>query len=77
MNSIQARDETLTERELQTLELVTAGLTNKEIGDKLHLRIVTIKLHRGQVMRKMQADSLAELVKIWERIHPTDTHKDS
>jgi FixJ family two-component response regulator len=77
MSSIHARYETLTERERQTLELVTAGLTNKEIGDNLHLSIVTIKLHRGQVMRKMQADSLAELVKMWERVHPLDTHKDS
>ena len=77
MSSIHARYETLTERERQTLELVTAGLTNKEIGDKLHLSIVTIKLHRGQVMRKMQAHSLADLVKMWERIYPTDAHKDS
>lgn len=77
MSSIHARFQTLTERERQTLELVTAGLTNKEIADKLHLSVVTIKLHRGQVMRKMQAESLADLVKMRERIHPLDTHKDS
>jgi FixJ family two-component response regulator len=77
MNSIHARFEMLTERERQTLELVTTGLTNKEIADKLHLSVVTIKLHRGQVMRKMKAGSLADLVKMWERIHPPDTHKDS
>jgi FixJ family two-component response regulator len=77
ISSIHARFETLTERERQTLKLVTTGLTNKEIGDKLHLSIVTIKLHRGQVMRKMQADSLADLVKMWERIHPPDTQRDS
>jgi FixJ family two-component response regulator len=67
---IRARLETLTERERQTLELVTSGLSNKEIGDKLHLSVVTVKLHRGQVMRKMQAASLADLVKMWERTNP-------
>lgn len=72
MNSIQARANTLTERERQVMELVTAGLTNKEIADKLYLSIVTIKLHRSQVMRKMQAGSLADLVKMSERL--SDTH---
>ncbi len=69
VNSLQARIETLTERERQVLALVTAGLTNKEIADKLFLSVVTIKLHRGQVMRKMQAESLADLVKMWERVN--------
>ena len=72
LSTIQARFETLTERERQTLELVTAGLTNKEIGDKLHLSVVTVKLHRGHVMRKMQAESLADLVKMRERISLRD-----
>jgi len=77
LSTIQARFETLSERERQVLQLVTAGLTNKEIGEQLHLSIVTIKLHRGQGMRKMQAESLADLVKIWERIHSADAHKDA
>jgi FixJ family two-component response regulator len=72
ISTIQARLDTLTERERQTLELVTAGLTNKEIGDELHLSIVTVKLHRGNLMRKMRAESLADLVKMWERLSPTD-----
>jgi FixJ family two-component response regulator len=67
-NAIQARADTLTERERQVMELVTAGLTNKEIADRLYLSVVTIKLHRSQVMRKMQADSLADLVKMSERL---------
>jgi FixJ family two-component response regulator len=50
------------------MKLVTAGLTNKEIAEKLYLSVVTVKLHRGQVMRKMQADSLADLVKMCEKI---------
>ena len=68
INLIQARAETLTERERQVMELVTAGLTNKEIAEKLYLSIVTIKLHRGQVMRKMHAESLADLVKMSGKI---------
>ena len=74
--SIHQRMQTLTQREMQVLELVTAGLTNKEIGQKLHLSIVTIKLYRGQVMRKMQAESFADLVKFWQTVHPAEPHKD-
>lgn len=69
LQSIRERIQTLSERERQVLELVTAGLTNKEIGAKLHLSIVTIKLYRGQVMRKMQAGTFAELVKMWDYVH--------
>jgi FixJ family two-component response regulator len=68
VNSIQTRAQTLTEREREIMELVTSGLTNKEIAGKLHLNVVTIKLHRGQVMRKMRADSLADLVRMAEKI---------
>lgn len=67
-NAIQTKADTLTERERQVMELVTAGLTNKEIADKLYLSIVTIKLHRSQVMRKMGAGSLADLVKMSEKL---------
>jgi FixJ family two-component response regulator len=69
VDSIQTRVERLTDREREVMELVTAGMTNKEIAEKLYLSVVTIKLHRGQVMRKMQAESLADLVKMSERIH--------
>jgi len=69
LNSIRSRMDTLTDREREVLTHVTAGLTNKEIAEKLFLSVVTIKLHRGQLMRKMGADSLADLVKMWERIH--------
>ncbi len=71
-NSIQARAWTLNERERQVMALVTSGLTNKEIADKMHLSVVTIKLYRGQMMRKMQAETLADLVKMWEKINPSD-----
>ncbi len=69
LNSIRARMDTLTDREREVLTHVTAGLTNKEIAEKLFLSVVTIKLHRGQLMRKMEADSLADLVKMWERVN--------
>jgi FixJ family two-component response regulator len=50
------------------MELVTAGLTNKEIAERLYLSVVTVKLHRGQMMRKMRAESLADLVKMSEQL---------
>jgi FixJ family two-component response regulator len=64
--AMQARTATLTPRERQVMDLVTTGLTNKEIADKIFLSVVTVKLHRSQVMRKMQAASLADLVKMSE-----------
>ena len=70
VTSIKARLNTLTEREQQVLELVTEGLMNKEIADRLYLSVATVKLHRGQVMKKMKAESLADLVKMWGRMHP-------
>lgn len=77
VQSIQHRIQTLSEREMQVLELVTAGFTNKEIGQRLHLSVVTIKFYRGQVMRKMQAESFAELVKMWQTVRPAEAHKDA
>ena len=72
VRSIQDRTETLNERERQVMALVTAGLTNKEVADKLHLSVVTIKLYRGQMMRKMKAETLADLVKMYEKINPSE-----
>ena len=77
VRSIRQRMQRLTERELQVLQLVTAGLTNKEIGEKLHLSIVTIKLYRGRVMRKMRAESFADLVKMWQMARAAETDKDA
>jgi len=73
VNAIQSRADALTERERQVMEFVTAGLTNKEIAERLFLSVVTVKLHRGQVMRKMQADSLADLVKMAEKLKEPPT----
>jgi FixJ family two-component response regulator len=54
----------LTSREQQVLALVVSGLLNKQIGSHLGISEITVKAHRGKVMQKMKADSLADLVKI-------------
>ncbi|MBZ5622699.1 MAG: response regulator [Acidobacteriia bacterium] len=59
---------TLTPRERQVLALVVAGLLNKQIAGELATTEVTIKAHRGRVMRKMQAASLADLVRMAEKL---------
>ena len=54
----------LTAREKEVVGLVTAGLLNKQIAGELQISEVTVKMHRGNIMRKMQARSLADLVRI-------------
>jgi FixJ family two-component response regulator len=54
----------LTPRERETMALVVSGLLNKQIAIHLGISEITVKAHRGQVMRKMQVDSLAELVRV-------------
>lgn len=59
---IGRRLETLTEREREVMEVVVSGLTNKAVGSKFGISEKTVKVHRGRVMEKMAAGSLAELV---------------
>ena len=59
---LKSRFESLTPRERQVMELVVSGLLNKQVGAELGMREVTVKGHRGQVMRKMKANSFADLV---------------
>lgn len=66
--SIMVRWRTLSERERQVLEMATAGMLNKQIADRLNLSLITVKLYRRQVMEKMQAETFADLVKMWERM---------
>ena len=65
---LRSRFERLTLREREVMELVVAGLLNKQIAIRLGISEITVKLHRHQVMEKMQADSLAELVRMSERL---------
>jgi FixJ family two-component response regulator len=55
---------TLTRRERQVMTLVTSGLLNKQVGGELGISEITVKAHRGQVMQKMKANSLADLVRM-------------
>ena len=54
----------LTGRERQVMSLVVSGLLNRQIGDELGISEITVKAHRGKVMQKMKADSIADLVKM-------------
>jgi FixJ family two-component response regulator len=65
---LRARYEELTERERQVMSHVVAGWVNKRIAVELGLSVVTVKVHRGQVMRKMHARSVAELVRMADRL---------
>ncbi len=58
----------LTPRERQVMVLVVSGLLNKQIGGELGISEITVKAHRGQVMHKMKADSVASLVKMAARL---------
>jgi FixJ family two-component response regulator len=67
LQSIRTRIDSLTDREREVMQFVTTGLLNKQIAAELNLSEITVKLHRRHVMEKMEADSLADLVKMCER----------
>ena len=68
MRSLRKRYESLTPREREVMALVVSGLLNKQVGGELGISEITVKAHRGQVMRKMKADSLPDLVTMAARL---------
>jgi FixJ family two-component response regulator len=64
IRELRNRHASLTPRERQVMALVVSGLLNKQVGGELGISEITVKAHRGQVMQKMKADSLASLVKM-------------
>ena len=68
---VRRRYESLTKREREVMRLVVSGLLNKQIAGELGSSEVTVKMHRGQVMRKMKAQSIVELLRMAEKIEIT------
>jgi len=71
MQKLRDRYASLTPRERQVMALVVSGLLNKQVAGRLEISEITVKAHRGQVMQKMKANSLADLVKMAARLEPT------
>ena len=71
--SLQSRSESLTRREREVMALVVSGLLNKQVGGELGISEITVKAHRGRMMRKMKADSLPDLVRMNARLELRST----
>jgi FixJ family two-component response regulator len=71
--SLRRRFESLTARQRDIMKWVTRGLLNKQVAAELGLSEVTVKVHRGRVMQKMEAKSLAELVRMSDRLSNSST----
>lgn len=68
MQTLRTRYDSLTPREREVMRLVVGGLLNKQVGGELGISEITVKAHRGQVMRKMKAESLPHLVTMASRL---------
>jgi FixJ family two-component response regulator len=72
LEELRRRSESLTPRERDVMRLVVRGLLNKQIARELDISEITVKVHRGHVMHKMRVESLADLVRMVERLGSSD-----
>jgi FixJ family two-component response regulator len=71
LRTLQTRYASLSRREKQVMALVVSGLLNKQVGGELGISEITVKAHRGKVMQKMKAGSLADLIKMAAKLQVT------
>jgi FixJ family two-component response regulator len=70
--ALRTRHDRLSPRELQVMALACVGKQNKQIAAELGIQVITVKVHRGNVMKKMEASSLAELARMAQILEPDD-----
>ena len=75
VRALRDRYASLTGREQEVMVLVVSGLLNKQVGGELGISEITVKAHPGKVMRKMNANSLADLVTMAARLRPAPASK--
>src|SRR5215475_10696087 len=77
LRTLRDRHASLTRREREVMALVVSGLLNKQVGGELGISEITVKVHRGQVMQKMKANSVTDLVKMAGRLHDSAATKEN